>query len=171
LLAVAAVAAMLPSSSWAQERFDYPDEHIVLNPHCGPSPQYYNFVDDSGAPSYYTFANGSQACVSVDWSFQPLATDQWCAIYFYVPYDNATADLPLGLFDVYGNKSYYYLDESNTSNLQAIFVKRKGVIDPIDHVQFSDNNGQQYPTMIGWEQRDSLLIQCEDQDVNLSGFG
>jgi hypothetical protein len=169
VFAVAAAATALPASSLAKERFDFVDEHITVSPHCGPGAQYYEFVDDNGADSYYTYANGSQSCVSVDWSFAPLATNQWCAVFFYVPYDNATAILPFGLSDDHGNYGYYHLDESNTSNFRSILVKPKGVIDPINHVHFSDNNGQQYPTMIGWQHNQSLLVECEDQDVTLSG--
>jgi hypothetical protein len=113
-----------------------------------------------GQPSRFTYANGSQWCVSVDYQFPAFPQEKSCWLEFYVPFSNATAYLPFGFYDTNNNKKYFHLAEDATQSYQFIFAKQIGEDDPIYKVNFSDNNGQQYPTMIGWRKDNGLQRFC-----------
>jgi hypothetical protein len=111
----------------------------------------FGFNDDSGIPSDFTYTNGSQWCVRVDWYIPPPPKDASCALNFYVPIGNATALLPVGLIDSAGRKTVFTIDGSGAYGDTVVIGKPAGVENPITHVNIGDSNGQQPGSaQIGW---------------------
>jgi hypothetical protein len=163
LALLAAAASTLPTSvaHAASDAFYSPT--ITVNPACGAaSDNVFEFIDDNGNPSAWTYANGSQWCVRGDWYFPPLPANQHCEIYFYVPNGNATAALPVGLFESDGNPNIgsLLIHEDLHDTYYKFFDKPSGFDVPVNHLNFGDNNGQSYPSQIGWGETNSVEVKC-----------
>jgi hypothetical protein len=151
LLSTVVIAQAAPTGSYS------PTVRVLCGP---PDQQYFPFIDLNGLASDYTFANGAHPCVRVDWYFEPLPKEKNCTISFYVPNGNANAYLPVGLIDVNGQKTYFRFSEDPVNGPVQVFSKNAGEDVPINHVNIGDNNGESYPTMIGWGATDSVQVNC-----------
>jgi hypothetical protein len=149
-----AASALLPLSGAAYAQAADPEHGLPLvtaNPACGAvTDNYFGFTDDQDAPSAWTYANGSQWCVRVDWYVTPPPRGEDCRLQFYVPVGNATADLAVGLFDAAGNEIIARVQEDGASGYVNLIDSTPYTNIPINHVNIGDNNGQAYPTRIGW---------------------
>lgn len=139
----------------------FPPSVTVLasnNSTCPGSQQYFSTTDNSGVPIDWTYANGSNQCVQV--SYSPTFTPASCTFYFYVPNGYATGyvDLKVGHL-VNGNPGVttYQLNENPVSGFTQVFT-----LPNVYSVTFGDNDGQSYPTQIGWGSNvaDSLRQNC-----------
>jgi len=146
-----AAASLLPLVTVTPTAHAFFDPNVTVNPACGTAgDNVFQFIDENGNPSAFTYANGSQYCVRVDWDIPPLPKDAGCGITFYVPNGNATDDLPIGLIDTAGRKTIVHVKEVDVAGPVVILDKPEGVDNPIAHINIGDNNGESYPSQIGW---------------------
>lgn len=123
---------------------------------CPGNQQYFTATDLAGNPIYWTYSNGSHACVSVD--YYPVSTAT-CRYWFYVPEGHATANVIFGYWTTDGVKHYApTLNENPVFGWQPIFTSAN-----VTRINFQDNNGQTPgSTEIGWgaEAADGLAQTC-----------
>jgi hypothetical protein len=157
-----AATSLLPLANLTPAADAYFDPSVTVNPACGTfDDNVVQFTDDNGNPSAFTYANGSQYCVRVDWDIPPLPRDASCGVTFYVPNGNATADLPIGLTDTEGRKTIVHVQEAGVQGPVFIVDKPSGVDNPITHINIGDNNGESYPSQIGWgDFSGSVSLEC-----------
>jgi hypothetical protein len=148
-----AASAVLPLSdaAFAQAHPRNGLPQVTVNPTCGAAADnYFGFMDSEDAPSSWTYANGGQWCVRADWYITPPPKGEFCTLRFYVPLENATADLAVGLVGAAGNKIIAQVQEENVFGYVNLIDSTQSNNIPINHVNIGDNNGQAYPTQIGW---------------------
>lgn len=121
--------------------------------------QYFMATDANSQPIDWTYANGSQQCINVSWAISSPATS--CHYDIYVPAGHATGTLNLtvGALTSAGNPHYYtvQLNENPVSGWQSLTDNTN-----VFSVRFGDNNGQSYPTELGWgsAQKDGIRQTC-----------
>ena len=121
--------------------------------------QYFTATDANTQPIDWTYANGSQQCINVSWAISSPATS--CHYDIYVPAGHATGTLSLtvGALTSAGNPHYYTvsLNENPVSGWQSLTDNTN-----VFSVRFGDNNGQSYPTELGWgsAQKDGIRQTC-----------
>jgi hypothetical protein len=113
---------------------------------CPGNQQYFTATDHSGVAIDWTYANGSNQCVQV--AYAPEMTTSNCTFSFYVPNGHATGVIYFRVgFLLNGNPHFttYSLDENPVQGYQQLFNRAN-----VFSVTFGDNNGQNYPTQLGW---------------------
>jgi hypothetical protein len=121
--------------------------------------QYFMATDANSQPIDWTYANGSQQCINVNWAISSPATS--CHYDIYVPAGHATGtlNLTIGALTGTGNPHYYtvQLNENPVSGWQSLTDNTN-----VFSIRFGDNNGQSYPTELGWgsAQKDGVRQIC-----------
>lgn len=110
---------------------------------CPGSQQYFSATDAYGVPIFWTYANGTHACVRV--TYTPRTTSTTCNFRFYVPAGYATAHLILGYRTSDGVMHYSNLDEYQIEGWHSAFAAAN-----VTSILFSDNDNDAYPRQIGW---------------------
>lgn len=110
-------------------------------PYCEPFSDGYEwqtYVDRNGVKQLWTYSNGSNACVQVNYT--PYNTSATCTFKFYVPYDGyADADITFGWWDGSNTKHTVTINEATSpaSGWVTVFSAPN-----VRHISFQDNNGQ-----------------------------
>lgn len=126
---------------------------------CPGSSQYFSTTDGNKEPIEWTYANGSQQCINVAWAINSPATS--CHYDFYVPDGHATGTIvfTVGALTSAGNPHTYtvQLNENPVSGWQSLTDNTN-----VYSIRFGDNNGQSYPTELGWgsAQKDGIRQIC-----------
>lgn len=129
-------------------------QHVGSGPNCTafPDGNYWETKNDAlGHPISWTYANGSTPCVRV--SFTARAVSTQCSFWIYVPDGNATATFTLGWQDTNGN---WHTTEAVNENsvtgwsLITMYSPSQRTAANVTQLYFQDNNGQAYPSEIGW---------------------
>jgi hypothetical protein len=126
---------------------------------CPGTSQYFTTSDGNKEPIEWTYANGSQQCINVAWAINSPATS--CHYDIYVPDGHATGTIvfTVGALTSAGNPHTYtvQLNENPVSGWQSLTDNTN-----VYSIRFGDNNGQSYPTELGWgsAQKDGIRQIC-----------
>jgi hypothetical protein len=110
---------------------------------CPGTSEYFTANDLNGVPVNWTYANGSHPCIRV--SYAPRSTSQDCIFDFFVPTGYATANIIFSYTTADGATHSASLNEAPLDGWYYVFDAAN-----VTHIEFRDNNGQAYPTEIGW---------------------
>lgn len=130
--------------------------HVGSGPNCTPfaDGNYWETPakgDGLGHPISWTYANGSTPCVRV--SFTARAVSTQCSFWLYVPDGYATATFTLGWQDTGG--TWHTTEPVNEASvtgwsLITMFNPSQRTAANVTQLYFQDNNGQSYPSQLGW---------------------
>jgi hypothetical protein len=164
LCAVAAVASsgsadasVAPCTSGAQ--WCLAPSTVALStsgPYCTPFPdgrEWQDYVDANQVRQYWTYSNGSNACVRVSYTTPASTYPYSCRFYFYVPTNGyANAVIYFGTRQAgqtTWNNGAFRLDEFSASGWVQLFLV--GASSGIAEIRFQDNDGQAAGShYLGW---------------------
>ena len=164
LFAAAPAQAAASACNTAENNYCLAPSIVTLStasPNCTPFSngkeyQVYNNPVD-GVQQDWTYSNGTNACIQVNYTTSAAVQANQCAFYFYVPQDgNANADIVFGWWDQSGVKHYATLfDESPVYGWQVLHMNGPNddiyIAGGVTRISFQDNNGQTPGAdVLGW---------------------
>ncbi|MEV6971332.1 hypothetical protein AB0M47_40170 [Hamadaea sp. NPDC051192] len=114
---------------------------------CPGNDQFFTATDGTGAPIHWTYANGSNRCVTISYNPDTSASAN-CRFEFYVPNAHATGQIAFKFFYTEGDapKTFTnWVDENPVSGWQTI-----GQASNVYRIEFTDANGQTAGPQLGW---------------------